>query len=84
MLEDKIERAGVSNTAHSETWSHIAANEWLPKPFDNVLRDVVVKPVEINGQIIVFPVKICPPGSASGLEKPKPKPIVQGGSCSPK
>ena len=84
MLEDQTENARVSNTAHSESWSHIAANEWLPKSSDNAARNVVVKPVEIDGQIIIFPVKICPPGSASGLEKPKPKPIVEGGSCSPK
>jgi hypothetical protein len=78
-----------SNAGHVNHWSQIAANTWHP---DQVkadqpkaqLRDTVVKPILIDGQIIHFPVTICPPGSASGLEKPKPKLIVEGGACSPR
>jgi hypothetical protein len=84
MVADRTESETIANQGHSENWSQIAASAWHPAQNKVEPREVVVKPVEVNGQVIHFPVTICPPGTASGLEKPKPRPIVQGGSCSPR
>ena len=84
MLEDRTERETIAKQGNSESWSQIAASAWAPAKDKVEPREVVVKPVEVNGEVINFPVTICPPGIAAGLQKPKPRPIVQGGGCSPK
>ena len=84
MTENRVESEKLGGKAgHSDMWGQIAANAYNPNQ-SKARPEVVTKPVVVNGETIVFPVTICPPGSASGLEKPKPRPIVQGGACSPR
>ncbi len=84
MLDDRTERDTTARQGHSDSWSHIAADAWLPSKDRVQISEVVVKPIEIGGQVIHFPVTICPPGTAAGIEKPIPRPFVSGGSCSPR
>jgi hypothetical protein len=84
MAGDRAELGAMAEQEHVDNWSNIAAGAWDRSGIKAQSNEVVVKPVLVNGQEITFPVTICPPGSASGLEKPTPRPIVQGGGCSPR
>jgi hypothetical protein len=86
-VEDFKSRTTVVESNNSN-WGDIASSTWhrestkqAPLIKEAQEATVVMKPVEIDGQIVVFPVKVCPPGPPY-KEPRRPRPEVQGGSCS--
>jgi hypothetical protein len=71
-LEDLNSRTTADSS--SSVWADIASSSWQGKAQDRPhpiqeaqAGSVVVKPVEVNGETVIAPVTICPPGSARGI-----------------